>query len=65
MSLWIKICANTSLDDALLAADAGADALGFVFAPSPRYVTAEQAAAIVPHLPLGHRKDRRVCGCVL
>jgi phosphoribosylanthranilate isomerase len=50
MSLWIKICANTSLDDALLAAKSGADAVGFVFAPSPRRVTAEQAAAIVPHL---------------
>jgi phosphoribosylanthranilate isomerase len=51
MSLWIKICANTSLADAEIAADAGADALGFIFAPSPRRVTAEQAAAIVPHLP--------------
>lgn len=51
MSLWIKICANTSLHDALLAAEAGADAVGFVFAPSPRRVTREQVAAIVPHLP--------------
>ena len=51
MNLWIKICANTSLADAQLAADAGADAVGFVFAPSPRRVTAEQVAAIVPHLP--------------
>ena len=49
MSLWIKICANTSLEDALLAAEAGADAVGFVFAPSPRRVTVEQVAAIVPH----------------
>jgi len=47
MSLWIKICANTSLADAQLAAEAGADAVGFVFAPSPRRVTREQAAAIV------------------
>jgi len=51
MSLWIKICANTSLDDALMAVNAGADALGFVFAPSPRQISAEQAAAIVPNLP--------------
>jgi len=51
MSLWIKICANTSLADAMIAAEAGADAVGFVFAPSPRRVTAEQAAAIVPGLP--------------
>jgi phosphoribosylanthranilate isomerase len=51
MSLWIKICANTTLADAQLAADAGADAVGFVFAPSPRRVTAELVATIVPHLP--------------
>ena len=51
MSLWIKICANTSLADAQLAATAGANAVGFVFAPSPRRVTAEQVAAITPHLP--------------
>jgi len=56
MSLWIKICANTSLADAELAAEAGADAVGFVFAPSPRRVTAEQAAMIVPHLPAALEK---------
>lgn len=51
MSLWIKICGNTSLADAQLAASAGADAVGFVFAPSPRRVTPAEVAAIVPHLP--------------
>lgn len=49
--MWIKICANTTLEDARMAADAGADAVGFVFAPSPRRVTAEQVSKITPHLP--------------
>jgi phosphoribosylanthranilate isomerase len=49
--MWIKICANTNLADAQLAAELGADALGFVFAPSKRQVTVEQVAAITPHLP--------------
>lgn len=49
--MWIKICANTNLHDAQLAASLGADALGFVFAPSPRQVTPRQVAEITPHLP--------------
>ena len=49
--MFVKICANTNLEDALLAAELGADAVGFVFAESKRKVNAEQVAAITPHLP--------------
>jgi phosphoribosylanthranilate isomerase len=49
--MWVKICANTNLADAQLAAELGADAVGFVFAPSKRQVTVEQVAAITPELP--------------
>lgn len=47
----VKICGITNLEDALLAVAAGADMLGFVFAPSPRKVAAEQAQQICNVLP--------------
>ena len=48
----VKICGITSLEDALAAVDAGANALGFVFySKSPRAVTPEQVKAIVRELP--------------
>jgi phosphoribosylanthranilate isomerase len=47
----IKICGLTNLEDARCASEAGAELLGFIFYPkSARYVTAEQAAAIVSGL---------------
>jgi phosphoribosylanthranilate isomerase len=54
--MFIKICANTNLEDALLAAQLGVEALGFVFAPSMRQVTAEQVAEITRELPEGISK---------
>jgi phosphoribosylanthranilate isomerase len=49
--VFVKICGTTSEEDALLAVAMGADALGFVFAPSPRMVSPTRVADIVKRLP--------------
>lgn len=48
---WIKMCGITRLEDALACVEAGADALGFVFAESPRRVRPDEAIAIIRKLP--------------
>ncbi|WP_180177084.1 MULTISPECIES: phosphoribosylanthranilate isomerase [unclassified Acinetobacter] len=47
-----KICGITRIDDIQSVVHAGADAIGFVFfPPSPRSVTAVQAAELIQHVP--------------
>ncbi|CAG4923146.1 MULTISPECIES: phosphoribosylanthranilate isomerase [Acidithrix] len=49
--MFIKICGITNEEDALLAVALGADALGFIFAPSPRMVSVNVARDIIKRLP--------------
>jgi phosphoribosylanthranilate isomerase len=49
--MFVKICGITSEDDALFAVAMGADAVGFVFAPSPRQIAPQLVYDITRRLP--------------
>lgn len=70
--MFVKICGTTTEEDALLAVAMGADAVGFVFAPSPRRVRADDVRDIVKRLPpealtvgvFKNERPERVCEIV-
>jgi phosphoribosylanthranilate isomerase len=49
--VFVKVCGTTSEEDALLAVAMGADAIGFIFAPSKRQIAPSLAGDIVKRLP--------------
>ena len=49
--MFVKICGITAEADAVAAVEAGADAVGMIFAPSRRQVTVDQARAIAAAVP--------------
>ncbi len=51
--MWVKICGITTVDAISAAEAANVDAIGFVFAPSPRQVTPRQAAQLAALAPPG------------
>jgi phosphoribosylanthranilate isomerase len=70
--VFVKICGMTTPEAVAAAADAGADAVGFVFARSPREVTPERALELCAALPDGmlrvavmHHPDRDTVDSVL
>lgn len=51
MTVWIKICGLTTEEGVEAAVAAGADAIGFVFAPSKRQITAQRALELATNVP--------------
>ncbi|HMN44243.1 MAG TPA: phosphoribosylanthranilate isomerase [Povalibacter sp.] len=56
MSLWIKICGLTSRETIEAASDAGADAIGFMFAPSKRQLTVQRAAELIEAMTISMQR---------
>ena len=55
----VKICGIKTVEAAKIAASAGTDFIGFIFAESSRKIDPETAAAIAKELPSSYQKGRR------
>ena len=51
--MFVKVCGLSTPESVLAAAEAGADAVGFVLTPSPREVTPAQVRELLAHVPAG------------
>jgi phosphoribosylanthranilate isomerase len=60
MPTWIKFCGTTCLEDAQASIEAGANAIGFIFAPSKRHVTIAHAREIVSKFDATEAKVERI-----
>ncbi len=49
--MFVKICGITSEEDALFAVSMGADSVGFILAPSPRQISADEVGHIIKRIP--------------
>lgn len=49
--MWVKICGISTMKAALAAVEAGADALGFIFANSRRQIDPDRALGLIQGLP--------------
>jgi phosphoribosylanthranilate isomerase len=56
MSLWVKICGLTTEEGVTAAVNAGADAIGFVFAPSKRQITPSEAKRLAALAPVSFKR---------
>ena len=60
----VKICGLMESQHVKTAVDAGADAIGFVFAPSRRRVTIAEAQELAKNIPPGCAEDWGICRCI-
>ena len=59
----VKICGLKEIEHVETAVNSGADFIGFMFAPSKRRITVEEAVELAKAIPNTREKSRRICKC--